>query len=363
MRNLRKRSMSVRRAFVLAGAALVWTASAARSADAVAPLRVFATTTDLADLTREVGGDRVAVVSMVQGREDAHFADARPSFVKELSQADLFILVGLELEVGYVPLLLNNARNSRVLPGAPGYLDASRAISPLLDANVATAGIINRSMGDVHAYGNPHYFLDPLRGFEVAKLIAAKLSALRPDAAALFSARLEDFRKRLAEALVGPGLAAKYDAFKLAQLYEQGGLDAFLDQQGDRASLAGWIGAMLPFRGSKVVDDHQMWIYFARRFGLNVVDHLEPKPGIPPTTTHLKEVIERMKAEHVKIVLASPYYDPRHAAFVAEATGARVVEMAHQTGGRPGADTWIDTIGLNVKAVAEALTATRANPM
>jgi ABC-type Zn uptake system ZnuABC Zn-binding protein ZnuA len=323
-----------------------------------APLHVFTTTTDLADLTREVGGDHVAVVSMVLGREDAHFADARPSFIKELSRADLFIVVGLELEVGYVPLLLDNARNAKVMPGGPGYLDASKAITPLLDANLAANGTVDRSMGDVHASGNPHYLLDPLRGLEVASLITAKLAALRPSDTAYFNARFVDFRKRLAELLVGPELADKYDAFKLAQLAEQGGLGTFLQQQGDSARLHGLIGAMLPFRGRKVVDDHQMWIYFAKRYGLEVVGHLEPKPGIPPTTTHLKEVIEQMKAGDVRVVIASPYYDPRHAAFVADATGAHVVELAHQTGGRDGTDTYLDMVAYNVRAAALVLMAT-----
>lgn len=353
---MNSRNLSVFSRFVVvAVAALSLLAAPHPAAAAEGPLRVFATTTDLADLTREVGGDRVAAVSMVLGREDAHFADARPSFIKELSQADLFIVIGLELEIGYVPLLLQNARNGRVLPGAPGYLDASRAITPLLDANVATAGVVNRSMGDVHAWGNPHYLLDPVRGFQVAQLISAKLTELRPHDAAYFQARLEDFRRRFVDLMVGPVLAAKYDAFKLAQLAEQGGLATFLDQQGDRAALGGWYGAMLPKWGTKVVDDHQMWLYFAKRFGLVVVDHMEPKPGIPPTTTHLKVVIERMKAEHVKIVLASPYYDPRHAAFVAEATGATVVPMVHQTGGRDRAGTYLDMITMNVSVLTLAL--------
>lgn len=356
--NLRKTFRSLPGGAAIALAALVCASLPQGLAHAEdRPLRVFATTTDLADLVQQIGADRVHAVSMVLGREDAHFADARPSFIKELSQADLFVVVGLELEIGYVPLLLQNARNGRVLPGATGFLDASRAISPLLDANVATASSVDRSMGDVHARGNPHYLLDPVRGFEVAKLIAAKLGELRPGEVAFFQTRLEEFRSRLAERLVGPVLAAKYDAFKLVQLAEQGGLAAFLDQQGDRAALGGWFGAMLPLWGSMVVDDHQMWLYFAKRFGLVVVDHLEPKPGIPPTTTHLKEVVERMKADNVKVVLASPYYDPRHAAFVAEATGAKVLEMAHQTGGRDGAGTWLDMIGFNVGAVQKGLSA------
>lgn len=328
---------------------------APRDVLADAPLRVFATTTDLGDIVRQVGGERVSVVEMVGGREDAHFAEAKPSFIKELSQADLFVEVGLELEVGYVPLLLDNARNARVLPGGAGFVDASRAIVPL----DVPGGAVDRSMGDVHAYGSPHYMLDPLRAFDVAKLVAARLADLRPEDAATFTARLEDFRQRLCTALVGAALAAKYDAFKLALLAEQGGLAAFLDQQGDRQALGGWLGAMLPLWGTRVVDDHAMWTYFARRFGLVIVDHLEPKPGIPPTTAHLKEVIDRMKADGVKAVLASPYYDPRHAAFVAAATGAKVLDLAHQVGGRDGTDNYIAMIDYDVRTTAAALAGAR----
>jgi ABC-type Zn uptake system ZnuABC Zn-binding protein ZnuA len=316
-----------------------------------APVRVFATTTDLADLARQVGGEYVSVVEMVKGREDPHFAEAKPSFIKELSRADLFLQVGLELEVGYVPLLLDNARNARVLPGAPGFVDASRAIVPL----GVPSGQIDRSMGDVHPYGSPHYLLDPVRGAEVAALVADRLVGLRPEHSDYFRKRLEDFRLRLANAMVGPALAARYDAFKLATLAERGGLASFLEQQGDRAALGGWYAAMLPLAGTKVVDDHAMWTYFASRFGLVVVAHLEPKPGIPPTTSHLRDVIERMKAERIRGVLASPYYDPRHARFVAETTGAKVLELAHQTGGRDGTGTYLDMIDYNVRTTADAL--------
>jgi ABC-type Zn uptake system ZnuABC Zn-binding protein ZnuA len=318
-------------------------------------LRVFATTPDLGSLVREVGGDRVAVVEMVKGREDPHFAEARPSFIKELSRADLFVEVGLELEAGYAPLLLDSARNAAVLPGSPGFVDASRAIAAL----DVPQGPVDRSMGDVHAAGSPHYLLDPVRGFAVAALLAAKMSELRPASADHFRARLDAFRTRLAAALAGPALAAKYDAFKLAELASRGGLAAFLESQGDRAALGGWLGAMLPLAGTKVVDDHAVWSYFVARFGLVVVGHLEPKPGIPPTTAHLREVVERMKAEGVRAVIASPYYDPRHARLVSQATGAKVLELAHQTGGRDGAGSWIEMIDYNVRTAAAALSAAR----
>jgi zinc/manganese transport system substrate-binding protein len=333
-------------------AALLAAAPAAQAADV---LRVFATTPDLGSIAREVGGDLVAVVEAVKGREDPHFAEAKPSLVKELSRADLFVEVGLELEAGYVPTLLDGARNAAVMPGAAGFVDASSAIVPL----DRPAGAVDRSMGDVHAAGSPHYLLDPVRGFEVARLLAAKMSELRPASASVFAARLDDFRSRLATSLAGAVLASKYDAFKLAELSARGGLAAFLDSQGDRGSLGGWLAAMLPFSGSNVVDDHAMWSYFASRFGLVVVGHLEPKPGIPPTTAHLREVIDRMKVGGVRAVIASPYYDPRHARLVAEATGASVIELAHQTGGRDGAATWMEMIDYNVRTAAAALSASR----
>ena len=329
--------------------AVVSAVPAALAADE--PLRVFAVTPDLGDLARQVGGDRVVVTEMIKGRDDPHFAEAKPSFIKELSRADLFVQVGLEMEVGYVSLLLQGARNPQVLSGAPGFVDASRAIIPL---DVPT-GVIDRSMGDVHAFGSPHYLLDPVRAFDVARLLASKMKDLQPASAAYFAARLADFRDRMSKAMVGETLAAKYDAFKLAELAERGGLVTFLDQQGDRAALGGWFAAMLPWSGTRVVDDHAMWSYFARRFGLVVVGHLEPKPGVPPSTSHLASLVKKMEADDVKAVVTSPYYDPRHARFVAQATGAEVIELSHQTGGRDGAADYLAMIDFNVRAVAAGL--------
>lgn len=317
---------------------------------AAEPLRVFTTVTDLASLAKEVGGEEVDVASMARGREDAHFLEARPSFIKELSRTDLFVQVGMEMEVGYVPLLLQNARNRRVLPGNPGFLDASSAITPL----DVPEGTVDRSMGDVHPYGNPHYLLDPVNGLEVARRIADRLAQLRPEKKPYFDRRSADFRRRVGVALAGAELAGKYEVEKLAQLFEQGKLAEFLQQQGDAGKLGGWLAAMTPVHGTKVVDDHPIWTYFARRFGLRVVGHLEPRPGIPPTTSHLREIVERMKRDDVRLVLASAYYDPRHAAFVSEATGARVASLAHQVGARPGTDDYIAMIDYNVREVTRA---------
>jgi len=332
---------------VLLGA-LVLPASAQSTEPA---LRVCATVPDLGSLAREIGGDRVAVAVFAKGSEDPHFAEARPSFVKELSTCDLYLQVGLELEAGWAPVLLQNARNARVLPGAPGYLDAAVAIAPLEVPVVP----VDRSMGDVHPFGNPHYLLDPLNGLRAARVIHDRLADLDPADRALFDARLADFQQRLAVALVGAPLARKYDFEKLALLHEHGRLGTFLREQGDEGQLGGWLGAVLPFYGTKAVSDHKMWPYFAQRFGFVITGFMEPKPGIPPTTRHLSELVEQMRADGTRLVFAAAYYDTRHARFIAAETGARVLAMAHQVGARPGTDDYLAMVDHNVRQVVGAL--------
>jgi ABC-type Zn uptake system ZnuABC Zn-binding protein ZnuA len=313
-------------------------------------IRVVATIPDLGSLAKEVGGDKVEVTVVTKGPEDPHFAEAKPSFITALSRADAYIQAGLDLEIGYAPMLLNNARNRNVLPGSPGYVDASLAITPL---EVRT-GKIDRSMGDVHPLGNPHYLLDPLRGLQVAELIRDHFAKIRPDLAADFKGRYEDFRRRLLEALVGAPLARKYDAEKLVLLYEHGRLESFLRSQGDLDALGGWLGLVRPFRGRQVVDDHRIWPYFTRRFGFEILGDMEPVPGVPPTTRHLTQLIAQMQAADVRVVLSSSYYDQRHANFVAEATGARVVPMAQQVGSRPQVTDYLSMIDYNVRQIVRA---------
>jgi ABC-type Zn uptake system ZnuABC Zn-binding protein ZnuA len=325
--------------------------ASAATAQTERPLQVVATLPDLGSLARTVGGDQVDVSVMAKGQEDAHFVEAKPSFIKQLSTADLYIQNGMELEVGYAPLLLNNARNGRVLPGNTGYLDVSRAITPL----EVPAIPVDRSMGDVHPFGNPHYLLDPLNGLKVAALIRDTLRNLRPAKQADFSERYTAFKQRLDAELVGDALARKYDAEKLALLFQYGKLDDFLTQQGDAALLGGWLGRLAPYRATKAVDDHNMWPYFAQRFGVDVIGHLEPKPGVPPTTSHLKDLIEQMRAQSVRVIIAAPYYDPRHARFVSEATGAAVVHLSHLVGGREGTDDYLRMVDYNVRTLVAAL--------
>jgi ABC-type Zn uptake system ZnuABC Zn-binding protein ZnuA len=315
------------------------------------PLQVAATVPDLGNLAREIGGDQVAVTVFAKGTEDAHFIEAKPSFIKTLSAADLFIQTGMEMEGGVTPVLQQNARNAKVLPGARGFLDASTVITPL---EVPT-GPVDRSMGDVHPAGNPHYLLDPINGLRVARLIRDKLIELRPERQKAFDDRYVNFRQRLGAALVGDALAKKYDVEKLALLFEAGKLGDFLKSQGEESLLGGWFSLIMPYRGAKVVADHNLWPYFARRFGISVIGFLEPKPGLPPTTKHLNELIESMRAQGVKVILANPYFDPRFAQFVAERTGAQVVSIAHMVGARPGTNDYISMVDYDVRQLAGAL--------
>lgn len=323
----------------------------ARALGADDPLKICATVPELGALAREVGGDHVQVSVIAKPTEDPHFTPARPSQIKLVSECDMFVRMGLELEAGWEGQLLNNSRNTKVVPGGQGFVDASTAIVPMEVPVIP----IDRSMGDIHGQGNPHYLSDPVNGLRVARLLRDKLAQFRPAERATFDDRLADFERRVGVALVGEPLARKYDAEKLATLAEYGKLGAFLKEQGEYEQLGGWLKRTEPSYGTKVIDDHPMWPYFARRFGLVVVGHLEPRPGFPPTTKHLGDLVTLMKNDRVPLVLASAYYDPRHARFIAEATGAKVLAMANQVGARPGTDAYLDYVDYNVRQVADAL--------
>lgn len=324
--------------------ALLLTVAPAAAGD----LRVVATTTDLADLTRAVGGDAVSVISLAQGPQDPHFVEPRPSFIRRLHDADLLVLVGLELEAGWLPAVLASARNPRVMPGGEGYLDASTAIVPL---EVPTA-VVDRSMGDVHPYGNPHYLTDPINGLRVAAAIRTRLAQLLPGRAAELGARYEAFADELLGRLVGAELAARHGRDALVAALEQDRIDALAVESG--APLGGWLGALRGLRGTEAVQDHRIWPYFASRFGLRPVIELEPRPGIAPTTAHLSRVVARVSEQGIRLILSSVYFDPRHARRVAELTGAQVVVLAHQVGAREGTDDYLATIDHNVRQVAGA---------
>lgn len=311
------------------------------------PLRVAVTTPDLGSLVETVGGEEVGVTAFVRGGQDPHFVEARPSFIRVLSRADLFVHVGLQLESGWVPALLRNARNPRIQLGAPGNLDASSVVPRL---GVIT-GEVDRSMGDVHAFGNPHYLVDPLNGLRVARAVEARLAALREESAGLFRANTAAFEETLLTQLAGEALVRAHGAPALAKAL----LAGTLPEEDDGAALGGWLGVMRPHRGQVVVADHDLWPYFAHRFGINVAAFLEPLPGITPTTKHLAAVARLMKERDVRAILSASYFHQRYARKVSDATGARVVEMANQVGAREGVDSYLSMVDWNVRHVADAL--------
>lgn len=319
-------------------ASVVLAAALAAGAAGAASLRVVATTSDLGDLVSSVGGDDVDVTVLAKGPQDPHFVEPRPSYVRELHRADLLVSNGMQLEIGWLPALQRSARNADVAAGGRGFVDASTVIAPLQ----VPATRVDRSMGDVHPLGNPHYLTDPLNGLRVAALLRDRLAALDPEHVDGYAARYDGFARRLVRALVGAAHAEGRAPEAIAREVEDGRVPA---------DVGGWLGRARAQRGIVAVQDHQLWSYFARRFDVRLLETLEPKPGIAPTTRHLGEVVQRMQREGVSLVLASPYFDPRHAAFVAERTGARVAPMAHQVGSREGTPDYLAVIAHNVDAV------------
>ena len=256
-------------------------------------LNVMATTEDLGSIAREVGGEKISVDSIAKGYQDPHFVEAKPSFILKLQKADLLIVVGRELEIGWLPPLVQQSRNSRIQPGAEGYLDASLGAQIL---EVPT-GQITRAMGDVHPLGNPHYWMDPENGKKVAKEIADKLSLLRPGDKAYFDQRLADFTTRL-------DTAAKR-----------------------------WAALMAPYKGTKVVTYHRSFPNFAERYGLDIIGYVEPRPGIPPTPQHTLDLMNDMKRQGVKLMLIEPYFDLKTPTAIGRETGAHVLVMPPSVGG------------------------------
>jgi zinc/manganese transport system substrate-binding protein len=313
--------------------------------------KIVTTTTDLAAIARAVGGEMVSVESICTGREDPHFLQARPGYILKARDADLWIRVGRELEIGWEGPILEGSRNSRIRVGGPGHLDASR------DALVLDlpSERVTRAMGDVHPSGNPHYWLDPWNGRAVAGTICEKLSVLMPDKAPEFAANLERFRKEIDERMFGSDLVGALGGDALWKLQRSGGIDRYLEENGMTGRLGGWSARMRPFRGAGIVTYHRSWVYFAERFGLEVVAELEPKPGIPPTAGHLAEVVERMKGEGARLILQETYYSAKAARSIAEKTGAEVVITANSVGGDPKAADYLSLMDLIVERVSGAL--------
>jgi ABC-type Zn uptake system ZnuABC Zn-binding protein ZnuA len=304
---------------------------APRSAHA-APMQVVASLPGLGKLAEAVGGDRVKVTTIASGVQDPHFVDPRPSYMVKLRDAEALLVNGLDLEVGWVPPLIEGARNGRVRPGAPGYIDCSRNI-PVLEV---PSRQLTRAEGDVHPFGNPHYMTDPLNTKIVADTIAEAFSRLRPADAGYFAARAKQYRAGIDRAMFGAELVGLVGGNKLDRLARSGELAAFLAST-PGAKLGGWLGAMAPLRGAKLVFYHRSYSYFVQRFGIDVAEYVELKPGIQPGPSHLADVVGAIAREHVRIVVAHPFNDQKIAQLVAEKGGASLVVLPLDVGGSPGA--------------------------
>jgi ABC-type Zn uptake system ZnuABC Zn-binding protein ZnuA len=289
------------------------------SAAAAKKLNVVTSTTDMAALAQEVGGEKVNVESIAKGYQDPHFVEAKPSFLLKLRQADLLISVGLQLEIGWLPPLITQSGNPKIQVGASGYLDASQ-FAEILDI---PQGTVTRAEGDVHPLGNPHYWLDPDNGRRIAKGIAGKFGDMDPEDAAYFQQRLQDFEQRLAAA-------------------EQN-----------------WDAEMRPYHGRKVVTYHRSFPNFAKHFGLNVIGYVEPRPGIPPTPSHTLEIIQLMKRENCKVVLVEPYFDLKTPQSIGRETGAQVVVYLPSVGGEKQVTNYFELFDYDIALLTKAFQATQ----
>ncbi|MBI3268402.1 MAG: zinc ABC transporter substrate-binding protein [Planctomycetes bacterium] len=322
---------------ILAAAAFVgavaFAPAPARAADKV---NVVATLPDLGKIAEAVGGDRVNVLSIASGLQDPHFVDPKPSYIVKLRDADLFLLNGLELEVGWVPPLLDGARNPKINPGAAGYVDCSKGI-PVIE--VPGSGT-TRAEGDVHPLGNPHYLTDPLNGKLVAETIAEALKQASPGDAEYFEQRKKEFQSSIDVGLFGKELVEQVGGKKLDRLCRAGELDAFLEKE-SAGKLGGWLGKMMPIRGRRLVFYHKSYSYFNARFGIQVANYVELKAGIQPGPGHLAELVEQILSEKIPVVATHPYYDEKIPRLVAEKGGAQLVVLPLLVGGVKGADEYL----------------------
>lgn len=292
---------------------LAYAAGLLLSGSASAEIKVITASTDLKYICERIGGEFVKVESLASGDQDLHMVEPRPSMVFKLKKTDMVVRVGLDLDM-WLDSLINAAKNGRLFYGQPGYVDASVGV-PLLEK---PEGKVDASMGDIHIYGNPHYWLDPVNGKVMAKNILAGLKRAMPDHAAQLDANYAQFAQEL---------------------------DSRLD---------GWTRRMAPLKGLKIVTYHNSWTYFAARFGLDVAGHVEPKPGIPPSASHLDGLVKKMKTENIRVILTETYYPRKGPDFLAGKTGARVVTVPVSAGGAGGIKTYFDVFDRVIEELEKA---------
>ena len=279
-----------------------------------ARLNVITTTQDLAVLTMEVGKGRVKVKSLTHGSQDVHFIEPKPSMILAAKRADMLILVGADLEIGWLPVLIKSARNRKISRGSKGYLDASTAVNLI----GKPTGIIDRSMGDVHPQGNPHYFLDPMNGLSVARLISERLSEIDPPGAEIYQNNLESFKQKLLK-------------------------------QFDK-----WQNTMTDIKQTAIMQYHTSWDYLAKAFGFSITGQVEDKPGIPPSPSRLKSVIDIIQKQKVKLLLMTTYQNKKYARLLSEKTRISVLQLPISVGGTKDVSSYFDLFDYLVKSISDA---------
>ncbi len=269
---------------------------------AEAKLRVVTTTQDLAAITEAIGGDDVDVESLTPGTRDPHYAVAKPSMIRRVFRADLLILIGADMEIGWLPPLLQSARNGKVLPGNPGFMDMSRFVRLL----GVQSGPVSRALGDVHAKGNPHYWLDPRNGLRMAAAIAARLGEIDPDHAEAYQDRFDAFARNM------------------------------------EVKLPEWRAALADLKDQPVIAYHRSFDYLADAFGFRIVDEVEPKPGIAPSAASLGALVQHIKREKISLLIMEPYYERRSARYLNEHTGLRAAVLPQSVGAEKSIKTYFD---------------------
>ncbi len=277
-------------------------------------IHVVTTTQDTRSIAEIIGGNKVDVFSIATGYQNPHFVDPKPSYIIKLSYADLYVTLGLDLESGWSPSLLMSSKNKKIQKGSDGYVDASVGVTLM-----QVPSSINRAEGDIHIYGNPHYWLDPLNGKIIARNICNGLEKISPENKNFFETNLKKFIEQI-------------------------------DKR-----MKSWNSAMAGFNGTKVIAYHNEWCYFENRFGLNIVDFLEPKPGIPPTPMQLVKIIKEIKENSIKVIMTSPYFSTSSSNVVSKQTGAKTLVLATSVGAFDSIKTYFDLFDFNINLFREAL--------
>jgi len=345
--------MKIPRMLTVLPVALATFAAPGSARSAGAQIKVVTSLSTYAVIAREVAGDKASVVSIGRGDENPHYVQPRPSFALLLQRADLFVSTGLDLEL-WVPALLDKANNPRVNSGGPGNVTAYTGIS-LLDVPTSTS----RAEGDIHAFGNPHIWGDPINGIVIGQNITIGLKRVDPANATYYQQRFDAWKGRVLRALVGDSLVELLGTETVFNLANKNTLWDFIHGQqyqgrplADR--LGGWLKKGEVFRGKTMVCYHKEWDYFTRRFDIPCVDFVEPKPGIPPTPGHVAELIQEIRDQHIPVVFTANFYDQSQARTIAARTGSDAIIVPANAEGAPHTDTYIDLVSLWVNKLAEA---------